>query len=311
VLARIERLQERGALDAAGARLARQVAVPPLSLALYRRGPRGLGIAAIAPREQGRDRSVKSFFEKRPSRGARKIAIVDEAHWMTEEAQNGFLKTLEEPPAEMTLILVTQNPGALLPTIRSRVATVAWRALSEGEMSELLAEATDYDERERLVLAVAAGGAPGRALRQDPASFVALRRVAIDLLRTSAAGDLPRFLAAMARFQQAAGSRDQERGRLDEVLDIVMLYLRDLQALAHIGPDARIVNADIAEEIAADRERLPAGLAARAAGLIAEARSRLASFSDPRLVAEGLFLPLFPREAGAPLAPARAAGGGA
>jgi len=306
-LARIERLLERGALGEAHARLARHVAVPPLSLALYRRGARGLGIGAIAPRESGQGRSVKAFFEKRPSRGARKIAIVDEAHWMTEEAQNSFLKTLEEPPPDVTLVLVTHNPGALLSTIRSRVTTVPWRGLSDREMEAFLSRATDYDEEERRILRVAAGGAPGRALRQEPAAFVALRGAAIDLLRASVAGDLARFLALAARLHSARASRDDERARLDQVLDMLILYLRDLRACELLGPDAAVANSDLRAEISADAARFPARLAAIAAERILDARARLAMFSDPRLVLEGLFLSLFPR-GGAPAAPRHAAG---
>ncbi|MFN0149912.1 MAG: ATP-binding protein [bacterium] len=306
-LARIERLAERGTLSETHARLARLIAVPPLSLALYRRGARGLGIGAIAPRESGHGRSVKAFFEKRPSRGARKIAIVDEAHWMTEEAQNSFLKTLEEPPPDVTLILVTHNPGALLPTIRSRVTTVPWRGLSESEMEAFLARATDYDEADRRILCVAAGGAPGLALRQEPAAFVALRAMAVDLLRASVAGDLPRFLSLAARLHQARTSRDDERSRLDQILDMLLLYLRDLRACELLGPDAVLANGDLRAELAADATRFPARLAATAAERIFDARARLAMFSDPRLVLEGLFLSLFPR-GDAALAPSRAAG---
>jgi len=306
-LARVERLLERGALDEANARLARHVAVPPLSLALYRRGARGLGIGAIAPRESGQGRSVKAFFEKRPSRGARKIAIVDEAHWMTEEAQNSFLKTLEEPPPDVTLILVTHNPGALLSTIRSRVTTVPWRGLSESEMEAFLVRATDYDVAERRILAVAAGGAPGRALRQEPAAFVALRGTAIDLLRASVSGELPRFLALAARLHQARASRDDERARLEQILDMLLLYLRDLRACALLGEGAAIANSDLRAEVASDAARIPARVTAAAAERILDARARLAMFSDPRLVLEGLFLSLFPR-GDAALAPRQALG---
>jgi DNA polymerase III delta prime subunit len=306
-LARIERLLERRVLAESEARVARQVAVPPLSLALYRRGARGLGIAAIAPRESGRGRSVKTFFEKRPSRGGRKIAIVDEAHWMTEEAQNSFLKTLEEPPPDVTLILVTHNPGALLPTIRSRVSLIPWRALSDREMSAFLESATDYDASEREILCVAAGGAPGRALRQEPEAFVRLRRIAIDLLHASAAGDLPRFLATAARLAQTRGSREEERHRVEELLDMLLLYLRDLKARALLGDAAPLRNADLREEIAADAVALAPELVRLAPSLLMDARARLATFSDPRLVLEGLFFPLFPRSETA-IAGARGAG---
>src|SRR5438067_11571546 len=57
-------------------------------------------------------------------RGRRKIAIVIPADAMNERAQNTLLKTLEEPPPATTFLLVSANPDALLPTIRSRCARV-------------------------------------------------------------------------------------------------------------------------------------------------------------------------------------------
>src|SRR5205807_6767670 len=59
-----------------------------------------------------------------PLRGRRKVAIVVPADAMNERAQNTLLKTLEEPPPATTFLLVTENPDALLPTIRARCARV-------------------------------------------------------------------------------------------------------------------------------------------------------------------------------------------
>jgi hypothetical protein len=162
-------------------------------------------------------------------------------------------------------------------------------------MRAFLESATDYDASEREILGVAAGGAPGRALRQEPEAFVRLRRVAIDLLHASAAGDLPRFLATAARLSQTRGSREEERHRVEELLDMLLLYLRDLKALALLGDAAPLRNADLREEIAADAAALPPDLVRSAPSLLMDARARLATFSDPRLVLEGLFFPLFPR----------------
>lgn len=65
-------------------------------------------------------RALKNFLVLTPYRNKYKFAIIDDAHTMTEEAQNAILKILEEPNSSSILILVTNNPEFLLPTIISR-----------------------------------------------------------------------------------------------------------------------------------------------------------------------------------------------
>lgn len=68
--------------------------------------------------------------------GAGKILIVDDAHRMTEEAQNAFLKTLEEPFPETTMFLVTHEEGSILPTVLSRTERVSFGLVSENDFPE-------------------------------------------------------------------------------------------------------------------------------------------------------------------------------
>jgi DNA polymerase III delta prime subunit len=58
------------------------------------------------------------------SKPLRRVMIVEDAHLMTPEAQNAFLKTLEEPPADTVIIMTVQNNGRLLSTVRSRCLTI-------------------------------------------------------------------------------------------------------------------------------------------------------------------------------------------
>src|SRR5256886_2263501 len=99
-------------------------------------------------------------------RGRRKIAIVTPADAMNERAQNTLLKTLEEPPAGTTFLLVSTNPDALLPTIRSRCARVQLGPVPEAALvtrlvRERLPEAAARDRAGR------AGGSFSRALEAE------------------------------------------------------------------------------------------------------------------------------------------------
>ena len=69
-------------------------------------------------------REVQNFLAYKSYNGGFKIVIVDDAHLMNQEAQNCFLKTLEEPKGQTILFLITSKPDMLLPTIFSRCQVV-------------------------------------------------------------------------------------------------------------------------------------------------------------------------------------------
>ncbi|HSX37087.1 MAG TPA: hypothetical protein VLG13_03175 [Patescibacteria group bacterium] len=69
------------------------------------------------------------------NRSVARIAIIEDAHLLTIEAQNALLKTLEEPPADTVLILTSSHEQALLPTIRSRVQTISAKRPPMSELS--------------------------------------------------------------------------------------------------------------------------------------------------------------------------------
>src|SRR5207253_2102082 len=111
-----------------------------------------------------------------PALARRKVFIVGEAERMvsqegSEQAANAFLKLLEEPPADTAIILTSSEPGALLPTIRSRVVNVRVGPLADAEVKTFLSDErvaqrlskeelpADIDQRIRL-----AAGAPGALL---------------------------------------------------------------------------------------------------------------------------------------------------
>src|SRR5690606_27337173 len=86
------------------------------------------------------------------------------------EAANAFLKLLEEPPAYATLVLTTSQPGALLPTILSRVLPLRLAPLAADEVLDFLLGEVGIEEEEARRIAPLAHGAIGRALRLAPAS---------------------------------------------------------------------------------------------------------------------------------------------
>ena len=121
---------------------------------------------ATGKKEIGVDRvrDVKRFTQLRPVRGSVKVALIDDAHMLTIAAQNALLKTLEEPPEHSLLILVANNPDALLPTVRSRCQRVQFSPLSNDVVVEILTRDHGIAPATARQLAALAEGSPGRAL---------------------------------------------------------------------------------------------------------------------------------------------------
>ncbi len=97
----------------------------------------------------------------RSSFGKVKVALIDEAHTMNHQAQNSLLKTLEEPPGDALIILVTAYPSLLLPTIVSRTFKLKFSFVPEGEIASLL---TEKGCRESDKIADLSFGRPGLAV---------------------------------------------------------------------------------------------------------------------------------------------------
>ncbi len=84
--------------------------------------------------EQIRNDIVNNVLSK-PISSSKKVYIIDDAHLMNANAQNALLKTLEEPPEYVVIILISSQKNAFLPTIKSRVKTIEFSNLSAEEIN--------------------------------------------------------------------------------------------------------------------------------------------------------------------------------
>ena len=81
----------------------------------------------------------KNVYEK-PILSNKKVFIIDESEKMTEEAQNSLLKTLEEPPEYMVIILISSNENKLLNTIKSRCLKINFLNIDNVELKSYIKE---------------------------------------------------------------------------------------------------------------------------------------------------------------------------
>jgi DNA polymerase-3 subunit delta' len=118
----------------------------------------------------------------RPAEGSHRVYIFSEADFM-KEAANSLLKILEEPPDFATIFLLTDNPSALLPTIRSRCMHLRLAPVVLETVEKYLAEVRpELKPRERALVARLCGGGLGRARGFDLAKYLAARQDALALL---------------------------------------------------------------------------------------------------------------------------------
>ena len=129
--------------------------------------------------------AIHVAYYRPPVEARRSFTIFTSSAFM-KEAANSLLKLLEEPPDHTTLILLTENPQELLPTIRSRAVVHRLGALPAADLEALLAERRpELKPQERALAARLAEGAVGRALSTDLGVYLASRQDALVILRTA------------------------------------------------------------------------------------------------------------------------------
>jgi DNA polymerase III subunit delta' len=187
--------------------------------------------------------------------------VVDDAHTMTEQAQNALLKSLEEPAPTSHVLLVTGAPQALLPTIRSRCQVLRFGPLPAAILEQHLQDRHGLSADEARLRASLSGGSLGAALTFEAAGYRAVR----DLL-VEGFSRLPSF-GPLERMLLAEKLKEVEDPHL--VLTALRSILRDVAALAAGSSREAILNRDAAEPLAA-MARGPLGRRAVALGDVTE-----------------------------------------
>jgi len=154
-------------------------------------------------------RKLAGFFGMTSGAGGWRVAIVDTADDMNPNAANALLKMLEEPPSNAMLLLLTNAPGRLLPTIRSRCQRLQLRPLSDEELSkELAARLPDTDAAARKALVQIAGGSLGMALQLSSGDGLELARDAAKLIDDASAPDTVAIVALADRIGRMTDGLD-------------------------------------------------------------------------------------------------------
>lgn len=163
-------------------------------------------------------RRLSKLASLAPFQAPRRIFVIDSANDLQTEAAHALLKTLEEPPGDTLIILLTTDPNQLLPTIRSRCQELTLRPLPKAALAEALANDLELEPTQAHELAALGRGRYGLAVRlhQDP-SLRQLRETARDEIHHICSGSRNERFDSAARL---ARNWRRERQSILETLDV-------------------------------------------------------------------------------------------
>ncbi len=225
----------------------------------------------------------------KPYEGRVKVFIIDEAHRMSTDAANALLKTLEEPPDNVHIVLTSPAVELLPETIVSRCHVVRLRSVPQDVIAEALAKRFGVDSDEAQLLAKMSMGAPGWAIAalDDPSL--------IDARKQSAARILGVFEADLAdRFDYAALMAREFRSDRSLALDELERWLELIRDIAMIqnGMRRHVVFDDRFQELDRIAEGLTLDDVAKTASAVEKARLALLANAYPQLAFDGMMLGL-------------------
>ncbi|MEP6640045.1 MAG: AAA family ATPase [Chloroflexota bacterium] len=175
---------------------------------LHRLGPAGPGRQVVIGGQDARYRGIKDLvgeLQLMPVEGGARVAVIESADRMNEDAQSALLKTLEEPPGGVTIVLCAHQEARLLPTVRSRCFRVRLGLVGTRDIEAIVGDHGLADPPTAARLGRLAGGRPGLALAYARAPGAVLIRAELTrvLLDLTDARPSARLAAARAAVPRA------------------------------------------------------------------------------------------------------------
>ncbi|HHY59310.1 MAG TPA: DNA polymerase III subunit delta' [Clostridia bacterium] len=240
---------------------------------LYEINPQGKNIKIEQIRELQTGLSFKRW------QGNYKVAVIDEADLMTEEAANSLLKMLEEPSGKTCFVLLTSRPQSILPTIWSRCQRFSFRAVPPELIEQILLKQGIAPAQAKL-FARLSDGSPGRALAKlQDGHFLQVRQRALEFCRRLQEGGIKECFEVAAALQE-----DGE----EEILALMAGWWRDLLVWQATQSERLLVNVDLYDTIR--QEKIPLTNLKQVLRETEKARQRLRYNANRRLCFEVMTL---------------------
>ena len=185
-------------------------------------------------------REMRKEIGLKPFRSKKRIYIIDKAEKMTLEASNCLLKTIEEPPYYVIIILICSKIDPILPTIVSRCQMVNFGLISSYKIKEFLLNKSKNLEKEKAeIISKLAQGSIGRALKLLSGKEYFIRREEVlDYLSGISPGKYGDDI--FIKVEKMVSEID----RIEEVLEMIKLWYRDILIIKNTGDQKYIANCD-------------------------------------------------------------------
>jgi len=189
-------------------------------------------------------RTIIEEVNKKPYESDKKVIILHNADKMTSQAQNALLKTIEEPPVGVFLILLCEKKENILDTIKSRCQAYKLSRVSDDDIEKFLTrENLNISSKDIETAKVFSDGIPGRA--EDfinNSLYSEIRETIIRMFIESNENDLPTFLKYKDFLVK-------NKDIWQEVLTCILSYVRDIIIYKEVGKDDLIINVDKLDSI--------------------------------------------------------------
>jgi DNA polymerase-3 subunit delta' len=248
----------------------------------------GKGELSAAPSRQIKIDQIRKLMERlafRALTARRKGAVLLAAETMNVPAQNALLKTLEEPPADTTIILISTAPDALLPTIRSRCLRVPFVPLPIEAVAAEVQKQAKLSPESALRATRLGQGSLQRALEWTEARLASRADLFTKVLGLKHDDARP----ALALAEELAAERTEAEWALGQL----RLALRDALMLQQGAPPESLANGDLGPVLSQLAQAQPARLLERIR-TVDDAERHLARNASPRFALERLFLSYAP-----------------
>ncbi len=227
-------------------------------------------------------REINDTVRIKPYYGPYKVYIVDEAELMNVQAQNALLKTLEEPPAGVVILLLSTSADVFLETIRSRAVLLHTQPMTQEALRDRLI-ARGYERSQAAETAALSGGSLGKALQMAGSAEHAERTAYLHEFLLG----LPRGngrTAAQFASKMAQDKGIKEGTALQEALDYLRLWFRDLAVASVRGADTPLLFSNDEAEIRRTARKMRPGDAVRAMEAVDRTAERLNANVNPETV---------------------------
>jgi DNA polymerase-3 subunit delta' len=214
----------------------------------------------------------------RPARGSRRVAIIDDAETLNLPAQNALLKTLEEPPGQTMLILVSDNERALLDTVRSRLRPVRFAPLATAEVATVLVERAGLASDRAGVLARLARGSVRRGIELAEGDEPPSKELIVALGRAATMD----FAGAQALAQEFFGTRE----RAADNFELIARLLEEMVCCKLLHSEPAATDMDTANLMQRMADRHDVATLATLADQALRARAAIDAMANSRLQAE-------------------------